>query len=85
VLELSLRSGQVVAFDGRVVEVFAAGEPSRRFHVGGLDEPAAAASADGRSTLTLGCTQVVFAREEAPACARLLAAVERAKETGAAV
>jgi hypothetical protein len=85
VLEVSLRSGQVVAFDGRVVEVFAAGEPSCRFHVGGLGEAAAVASADGSSTLTLGCAHVVFAREEAPACARLLAALERARKTGAAV
>ena len=30
-LELRLRSGMVVAFDGRVVEVFADGGPSRRF------------------------------------------------------
>jgi hypothetical protein len=85
VLELSLRSGQVVAFDGRVVEVFGADEPSCRFHVARLSAPAPVASDDGSSTLALGCARITFAREEAPACARLLAALARARETGAAV
>jgi hypothetical protein len=37
VLEVHSRSGQVVAFDGRVVKVFAEGGPSHRFHLAQLD------------------------------------------------
>ncbi len=76
-LEVHLRAGPVVAFDGRVVEVFADGEPSRRFHIAQLDPPEAAETADGGRTLTLlgGAATLWFAREEAPACARLLAAI----------
>jgi hypothetical protein len=81
VLELRLRSGQVVAFDGRVVEVFAANGSSCRLHIVQLSPAGSVASTDGGSTLALGdCTVVLsFAREEAPACARLLAALGEAR------
>jgi hypothetical protein len=80
-LELRLRSGQVVAFDGRVVEVFGAGEPSGRFHLAQLDALEAVEGADGTNTVELeeGAVTVVFAEEEAPACARLLAAIAQAQ------
>jgi len=82
-LEVHLRSGPVVAFDGRVVEVFADGEPSRRFHIARIGAPEAAETADGGRTLTLqgGAATLSFAREEAPACARLLAAIGPARAT----
>lgn len=74
-LELQLRSGQVVAFDGRVVEVFTAGETSRRLHISQLANPQLLVAADGVRTLALedGTVTLAFAREEAPMCARLIA------------
>lgn len=80
-LEVRLRSGQVVAFDGRVVEVFSEGGPSRRFHLAHLDAIEAAEAADGSSTVELadGTVTLAFAAEEAPACARLLAAIVQAR------
>ena len=82
-LEVHLRAGPVVAFDGRVVEVFVDGEPSRRFHITQLGPPKAAETADGGRTLTLqgGAATLWFAREEVPACARLLAAIGDAQAT----
>jgi hypothetical protein len=82
-LEVHLRAGPVVAFDGRVVEVFADGGPSRRFHIARLGPPEAAETANGGRTLTLqgGAATLWFAREEAPACARLLAAIREAQAT----
>ncbi len=76
-LELRLRSGTVVAFDGRVVEIFAEREPSRRFHIAQVGVPEAVENADGGRTLRLesGSVTLAFSREEAPACARLLAAI----------
>jgi hypothetical protein len=80
-LEVRLRSGTVVAFDGRVVEIFAEREPSRRFHIAQLEAPEAVESADGARTLTFENESVTlsFAREEAPACARLLGAIADAR------
>lgn len=80
-LEVRLRSGTVVAFDGRVVEIFVAREPSRRFHIAQLSVPAAVDSVDGARTLAFENEGVTlsFAREEAPACARLLAAIADAR------
>jgi hypothetical protein len=80
-LELRLRSGQVVAFDGRVVEVFAERGPSDRFHLDQLDAIEAVEGADGSNTVVLeeGVT-LAFAYEEAPACARLVAALAQARE-----
>jgi hypothetical protein len=76
-LEVQLRSGQVVAFDGRVVEIFAEGGPSRRFHLGQLGTVESVETADGAHTVALGdgAVTLAFAREEGPACARLLAAI----------
>jgi hypothetical protein len=80
-LEVRLRSRQVVAFDGRVVEVFAEGGPSHRFHLAQLDMIEAVESADGVTAVELeeGAATIVFAAEEAPACARLLAAIAQAQ------
>lgn len=80
-LEVRLRSGQVVAFDGRVVEVFAEGGSSDRFHLAQLDRIEAVESADGASTVEVedGAVTLAFAPEEAPACARLLAAIAEAR------
>lgn len=82
-LEVRLRSGTVVAFDGRIVEVFAEHQPSRRFHIAHLAAPEALDTDDGRRALTLdhGTVTVTFAREEAPACARLLASIAEARAT----
>ena len=38
-LELCLRSGTVVSFDGRVLEVFDGADGSRRYHVSDLSTP----------------------------------------------
>lgn len=78
---MRLRSGTVVAFDGRVVEIFAQREPSRRFHIAQLSAPEAVDSADGARTLAFENEMVTlsFAREETPACTRLLAAIADAR------
>lgn len=80
-LELRLRSGQVVSFDGRVVEVFAEGGPSSRFHLDQLDAVEAVEAADDSSTVDFedGAVTLAFAPEEASACARLLAAITQAR------
>jgi hypothetical protein len=80
-VELHLRSGQVVAFDGRVVEVFDAGRPSGRFHLAQLPDLRAVEQADGGQAVALadGSIALAFARGEAPACARLLAAIADAR------
>ena len=80
-LELRLRSGTVIAFDGRIVEVFAEHMPSLRFHIAQLTATDSVETADGARTLTLGAGMeaLSFAREEAPACARLLAAIDEAR------
>jgi hypothetical protein len=80
-IEVQLRSGQVIAFDGRVVEVFADRGPSRRFHLGQLSKVEAVETADGAQAVALedGIVTLAFAREEAPACARLLAAIAEAR------
>jgi hypothetical protein len=79
-LELRLRSGQVVAFDGRVLEVFSGGEPSARFHV----EQLGGVEADGSREVVLhpGTAPLVFAPGEEPACSRLLAAIADARPGG---
>ena len=83
-LELRLSSGPVIAFDGRVLEIFDPARGSSRFHVAHLNEPEPVETADGPRTLALGdgCMTLAFTREEAHACARLLAAIA---ETRAAV
>jgi len=81
-LELRLRSGQVIAFDGRVVELFAEGEPSRRFHVEQVALREAVTAPDGEVTVELENVPVKlrFAREEAPACARFLNVLADARD-----
>jgi len=78
-VELRLRSGEIVSFDGRILEVFPGAGPGERLHVARL-EPARVDD-DGGSTVTFGGAdlRVRFAREEAPACARLLAAIAQAR------
>jgi hypothetical protein len=80
--ELHLRSGQVVAFDGRILEVFNPGWPSQRLHIAHLGELDIAEAADGDHEVTLDDTDVTlaFAREEARARARLLAAIADAQD-----
>ena len=80
-LELNLRSGAVVAFDGRVVEVFADGGSSRRFHIAHVDAPEPIEGTDGTRTLAFENRTVTltFTCEEAPACTRLLAAMAEAR------
>jgi hypothetical protein len=80
-LGVRLRSGQVVAFDGRVIEVFVEREPSRRFHLDQLGAIEAVEAEGGGSRVELGdgVVTLAFAREEAPACARLLAAIAEAR------
>ena len=80
-LEVHLRSGQVVAFDGRVVEVFAHGRASRRFHLAQLSALEAVETASGAHEVALeeGAVTLAFAREETPACARLLVAIAEAR------
>jgi hypothetical protein len=79
VLELRLKSGSVVAFDGRVIEIFSTGA-SRRLHVGGLTEPEIREGPSGGRILVLDAQglELHFAPEEASACARLAAALSDA-------
>jgi hypothetical protein len=79
-LELRLRCGKVVAFDGRVVEVFAVCGPSNRFHLAQLNAIEAVEGADGVTEVELEGVTLAFAPEEAPACARLVAALAQAQE-----
>jgi hypothetical protein len=53
-LELRLRSGTMVAFDGRVLEIFDTADASRRFHIAQLHAPEPVETADGGRTLALG-------------------------------
>jgi len=79
-LELRLQSGQVVAFDGRVLEVFADGEPSRRFHIEQLPRVEQHESPEGLTvSLQDGSVTLRFAREEAPTCTRFLSALAGAR------
>ena len=80
-LELRLRAGTVIAFDGRVLEIFDTTDASRRFHIAQLSATESVETADGGRTLALGEGSVIlaFARDEAPACARLFAAIAEAQ------
>ena len=79
-LELRLRSGEIVTFDGRIVEVFASTGTGERLHVTRVDANCAN-GADGASTVTLlgAAGRLNFTREEAPARDRLLAAIADAQ------
>jgi hypothetical protein len=78
-LELRLHSGQIVSFDGRVLEIFGPADGSKRLHIANIDadqtlEP------DGSSTVALTACQVRFTCGEAPARDRLLAAIAAARD-----
>jgi len=79
-LELRLRSGMVVSFDGRVLEVFDGGG-SRRYHVTGLSAPLLLDGPDGTARIELDepPLQLPVAPSERPACARLVAAIDQAR------
>jgi len=79
-LELRLRSGEIVAFDGRILEVFGPTGRGERLHVAQL-VPAVVEEDDGAASVAFGAAgvRVRFTREEAPARARLLAAVAEAR------
>ena len=83
-LELRLRSGEIATFDGRILEVFASSGTGERLHVAHI-EATRAVFATGASAVSFGSSRVRlrFAREEAPACARLLAAIEQAQQADA--
>jgi len=66
-LELRLRSGEIVNFDGRILEVFASSGGVERLHI-----------AHGEA-MRAALARLQFARHEAPARARLLAAIEQAQ------
>jgi hypothetical protein len=84
-LELRLRSGTRVAFDGRIVEVFDGGRASVRFHVEHLRVAAGGETHDGGRVVSLADMGVTLAFEgdELPACRRLLAAIADAQAAGA--
>lgn len=80
-LELRLRSGQIVSFDGRVLEVFGPdGAAGVRLHIANM-EVGRTGGSDGGSTLVFGEERLRarFAPEETAAADRLLAAVEQAQ------
>jgi hypothetical protein len=86
-LELRLRSGQIVTFDGRIVEVFASnGGGGRRLHIAKLD-PTQAFERDGSSTVALAGDglQLHFRAEEVAARDRLLNAIVDARRADARV
>jgi len=80
VLELRLRSGEIVTFDGRILEVFGSTGRCERLHVVQI-EAVRVAEAAGHSSVTFGREGigVNFAREETPARTRLLAAISEAR------
>jgi hypothetical protein len=85
VLELRLRTGTVVAFDGRVVEVFAGESGSTRLHVSQLTEPTVADGENGEHVVRLrpSSVELRFAASEANARRRLLVALEEARAADA--
>ena len=78
---MRLGSGAVVSFDGRVLEIFDSVGEGRRFHVSRLPVPRLE-NADGQSRIVFGTNGLLLPVEgcEAPACRRLIAAVERARD-----
>jgi hypothetical protein len=79
-LEVRLRSGTVVAFDGRVLEIFEGTGGSRRLHVTSLPTPRLLEDPDGAMSIVLGesSLQLQLTACEKPACTRLIAAIEQA-------
>jgi hypothetical protein len=85
-LELRLRSGEIVAFYGRILEVFAPSGIGARLHVAQI-EAAGTVKANGAAIVTFrgSRARLHFTREEAPAYARLLAAIHQAQRADAAL
>jgi len=86
-LELRLRSGQIVSFDGRIVEIFASnGGAGMRLHIAKLD-PTHAVEPDGSSTVALtgDGLRLHFRAEEAAARERLLNAIADARRADARI
>ena len=82
-LELRLRSGAIATFDGRIIEIFAPSGACERLHVVQV-EAVVRVDAEGASAVAFvggRVAQLRFAREEAPARARLLAAIAEAKKS----
>ena len=82
-LEQRLRSGDIVTFDGRILEVFPSAGGNARVHVAQLDPVVRVVDDAGSATVTFGGTGVGvrFGRTEAPACDRLLAAISEARRS----
>ena len=80
-LELRLQSGTVVAFDGRVLEVFNGDGGSRRFHVAGVRGARLVEGPNGAGRIIFAepALHLAVAREERPASARLVGAIEQAR------
>jgi hypothetical protein len=76
-LEAHLQSGQIVSFDGRVLEIFQPSQPSGRYHVDQLAAPVLSEKADGGCELMLGDVPglLAFARHELLLARRLVTAL----------
>jgi hypothetical protein len=81
-IELRLRSGPVVAFDGRVLEVFD-GQASRRAHVSLLEPPELSPTRDGGVLLAIPSLglELSFDATEARSGERLASALAEALVT----
>ena len=77
-LELRLHSGQIVTFDGRILEVFAPDGAAERAHIAHI-EAGHATDPDGTSVVTVAGCSVEFGAAEATARDRLLAAIADAQ------
>jgi len=81
-LELRLHSGQIVTFDGRILEIFGPSGALERVHIAHL-EPLHVTDPDGESVLTIADCRVEFGADEAMARERLLAAIADARHADA--
>ena len=78
-LEAHLESGQIVSFDGRVLEIFEPPASSRRFHVTQLSRPSL--SQHDRCHVLTVADGLLFSERELPLARRLCAAISRALES----
>jgi hypothetical protein len=80
-IEAQLHSGQIVTFDGRVLEIFEAARSSRRHHLAQLAAPRFDGDPEAGYTLTLdgASEELRFAGHELPIAKRLLAAIGRSQ------
>ena len=79
-LEAHLESGQIVSFDGRVLEIFDPPASSRRFHVTQLSPPSLSPHDRGHVLTVAG--GLVFNERELPLARRLCAAISSARPAG---